>query len=274
MTARPTVIDHDYGRMVVTEERMRSAPLGVRATGSITGHAVRGLTAQSWPDPASVAGPTIVRLARESSEGILGFATLPTTREAERGAVPDFDPATTQFVRLDDPRRRWLPQLVTFEVPIAGVQETIVFPTPSYIAEPGYVIVRATLRHELAATSGPEPTVIEPAAHAALSIAVSGFSDPFVGIADGQGEAAVLIPFPEPTAGTPLAEQTASAALEVRFNPGLAIDPIGRLPLLADILSQPLVEFAGEPSLPIELTYGTDTVAEHGGPSIVLLDAA
>jgi hypothetical protein len=216
--------------------------------------------------------------AQESSSGVHGFVALPTTRAAEHRPVADFGAAAPYIVEVVDLRGRFLPLRVEASAPTAleAAGTVLLFPSPDRPVPPGFTAVRATLRHEDADVPAASGRRVRPARHAFATLTLDGVAHdgvPHVGIADAGGELVVVVPLTDVEAGVPLSAQTAEVVLEVRFDPSLAPDPTP-LPLLEDILDQPVVPVVGATTaleLPVALDYRDDVILRSPGRSELLL---
>jgi hypothetical protein len=269
MIARLNPIPIPDGRSVhILEEVTRTAPLGIRFADAVLSAPVRGgLVVRARHRDG---GPWT--RARESSSGVHGFVTLPTTRTAERRPVAEFGAAEPYIVEVVDLRGRFLPMRVEASAPVALAGGTVLlFPSPDRPVPPGFTAVRATLRYEDADVPAASGRRVRPSRHAFATLTLDGVAHD--GIADGGGELVVVVPLAEVEAGIPLSAQTAEGVLRVRFDPGLAPDPTP-LPLLEDIVDQPVVPVVGAATaldLPVALDYHDDVILRSPGRSELLL---
>lgn len=282
----PSVVDFDHGKLRIAEEVTASAPLGVRFFDAVTGNSPSGLVVDAWPRDAA---RKVVRSARESSEGIYGFVSLPTTRNAEIGAVDDFGSPTTYLVRVRDPRRRYSPLLIEVGAPAAGITPITLFPAPTFEAPTGFALVRVLLRYPNPAHVGPGEMVTT-APWAALALSVAGIDDPIRSYANENGDALLAVPFPTTVAGTPPHLQSVTAELSVSFLPnldahpspdsltgqvaGLVPNPIASFPTITEIFNQPATTSGGATSVPVTVVLGQTSVVTSTTRNDLLLDAA
>lgn len=272
MSERPNPVVIGDGREVrVLEQVVRSAPLGVRCWDAVLDRPVRdGLVVRATPTGG---GPTTI--AHRSSSGVFGFARLPTTREAERGPVADFPAPTPYSVEITDRRQRFVTMRVELDVPSVFPlpAPVVLFSSPERPRPEGFAAVRASLRIEDPTVPAASGLRVRPAQHALIVVTSDGLDH--VGLADGNGEAVVFVPFDRFASGVAPQAQTLDATLTIRFDDALA-GAAGQRPLFADIAAQPVRGFlegpAFEPDHTFEIAYGRDVALTSPGRSELLLD--
>lgn len=271
MSTRPNPVVIGDGREVrIVEELVHSAPLGVRCWDATLDRPVTdGLVVRATP---ATGGATTT--ARRSSSGVYGFASLPTTRPAERRPVDAFPAPTTYLVDIADRRGRFLPMRVELPVPSVFPQPepVVLFSAPDRPRPDGFGAVRASLRIEdtsIPAASGRRERA---AAWAMVTVDVGGVEH--VGLAGRSGEAVVFVPFDRFVVGVAPEHQALDATLAVRFDPARPDDP---LPLFADITAQPVRGHGEGPAFRPDHTFpvapAADITLTSPGRSELMLDA-
>ncbi|MEV6041177.1 hypothetical protein AB0L65_59455 [Nonomuraea sp. NPDC052116] len=262
-------------------------PLGVRFWDALTRAPIAGgLGVTAWPLGD---GPPGVR-AYLTPSGVYAFRGLRGMRRVEYpvGTAPPSDSAVF-VIRVEDRSGVWLPATMLVPAPHTGPARMLLeqspwdtFPTiylfsaPSRPVPTGTASVRATLV---------EHATGEPAAHTRVDVAVGGTVWP--GIAAGNGNVAVLFPFPVfqgavPASfpaggqGQPPMGQSWPVTVTVRYQPGALHRPApGQVPTLAGILAQAPARIrptrAGAPQarLDAELYFGRELVLATQGYSVL-----
>jgi hypothetical protein len=205
-------------------------------------------------------------------------------------------PASRRFIiEVTDQERRFLPMVLSVELPYRGVFPTetpssplghrlpgvYLFSSPTRPAMPSLAVVRAQLV---------DADTRQPAAHALMTVRVPGQTVAY-GLADARGGIAVLFPYPAFTAvvggsppGTPLATgglQHWEVNIGIRYEPSaLTVPPGATQPELRSIVSQaPGIIWATEASQPLsllaaELMFGQELVLRTDETSVLLIGAA
>lgn len=272
-------------------------PLGIRFWDAAWSTQVsEGLTVTARPQGTRQA----VAYAFRTASGVYAFQGLPGLRAVEY-PPQDTDPfgsppATRCFVvEVTDQERRFLPMVLSVELPYRGIFPTgtlgsplghrlpgvYLFSSPTRPAVPSLAVVRAQLV---------DAVTHQPAAHALMTVRASGQAVAY-GLADERGGIAVLFPYPAFTAmvggsppGTPLATgglQHWEVSIGVRYEPAvLTIPPGATLPDLRSTVSQApgviWATVASQPSslLSAELIFGQELVLRTDETSVLLIGAA
>jgi hypothetical protein len=274
----------------VLERLTRVAPLGVRLWDPATGRAVTdGIVmretasgATAFANGAGVLVATGLRGLREAEFGVgdgAYWAALPATADFtfevtdERGRFVDF-----RFTVTLPHRGLFVPSCLPVS-PLDGLADSIpLFSAPGRSVPGGLAVVRAEL-WDVAADA--------PAARAVLEVTPPQ-APPVVGIADDEGRAVVLLPYPEPPwqggASPPpgslsLAEQSWTVGVAVRFDSPPLGGPARPAPDLCAVLGQQPATALADLSPPTDLTqatleYGRDLVLRTAGESTLHLEPA
>jgi hypothetical protein len=294
MTARPNPVLLDSGWQVrVVDEVTASAPLGVRFWDWALSRPVReGLVVRARPRNG---GP--ITTARPSSSGVYGFLSLPTTREAERGALEEFPAPAAYALGVWDTLGRYVPMRISVSAPVAGVQPApntlppvdgsspdipgfYLFAAATRPVPPGYLAVRLDLRDEELPVAGVEDT-FQPARHVLVEATVEGETS--YGVSDADGRVLVLAPTPPmapPADGTGPSDLSARRwDVELRLNyERLAAEEFPGVPDFADIADQAEATATypgGEAaSTTATVTYGEDLVVTSPQRSDLLVKPA
>lgn len=271
-------------------ERIRVVtPLGIRFWDSARGTQVTdGLSVTARRQGIRHSATRAFRTA----SGIYAFQGLPGLHDLEyptQDAVfTQSPPVTARFsVEVYDEQRRFLPVVFSINVPHWGIFPTVMRSSPPGSRLPGFYLFSAptrpvpstlaVVRAQLAERGGVSDP--PPAAHAVLEVQVPG-QRPVYGLADEQGRAAVMSPYPpfaakignaSPMMSPPAAIQHRwDVSIRVQYAPQSLVVPLGsKIPELRTILSQPqeLIwsTLAVQPGQPIdrlstELIFGQELI--------------
>lgn len=233
--SRPHRVVIGDGREVrVMEEPAQTAPLGLRCWDAVLDRPITdGLVVHATP----AAGGATTRAGRSSS-GVLAFASLPTTRAAERRPVSEFAATDQYIVDVFDSLGRFAPIRVLLDAPTAFPDPApiVLFPSANRPRPDGFATVRATVGIENTSVPVASGRRVHPAAYAVLTVTVEGVNH--IGVADRAGQAVVFVPFDRFAAGVAANRQSRDGTLSVQFDPALSA-PDGPLPVFADIAAQP-----------------------------------
>lgn len=253
----------------------RVAPLGLAFVDQATGKRV---TDHLECTAILEADLRLRRPSRINASGVHWFAGLPGLAEFERGsgdaqfwAQPM--PSVPLVIEVQDRARRFLPFSFRITAPQRGLAQgpggvasppepaaVPLFSAPNRPAPAGFAALRATLKD---AENG------QPAAHAALELSAAGLA-PVRGIADRNGQVAIVFPYPPPVAGfhgSPMSGMEGSLSsqsweLEVGVFYGrlAAAD----FPDLESILDQPAgglwASYPADPLVSAQLRFGEEAV--------------
>jgi hypothetical protein len=279
-------------------------PLGIRFWDAALERVVTdGLEVRAYP----AGRPQARRTAVLSRSGVYAFHGLPGLHAVEYPADADAmlasPPQPQRFmVEVEDRAYRFLPVVFGVDVPYAGVLPTntldaqgrplpgfYLFSAPARPVLPTQAVVRVQVAEAGAALPGRAQS---PAAHALLELELPDGRVLF-GIADEEGRAAIILPYPAfaPAAGgfSPLNaaglefQQSWTVHLRVRYAPSRLAPPVGsRLPELRSIFAQTpaliWTSAALSPGQPVdeltqELRFGEELVIRSGGSSTLLVSA-
>lgn len=273
--------------MHLTLERTSlSTLLGIRFWDPVFDRQVNsGLRVTAWQS----GDPDYYTSAFVTASGIYAFQDLPGMRDYERATAEDPAPgAAIPFtIAIDDLERRFTPLTLALDLPLPyrGVYPTAAPLSPPDEAPLGFYLFSAPSRQPTAATAvihawlqlnGSE----EMAANAVLVAEVGG--DPWFGIADENGRATILLPYPSfnrtlgasPPIGPAPSQQQWPVTVSVRYEPGVVNAPVDRVgrsrPEIRTLLqqgTQPLWQTpAGPPSqtATFDLAWGQELVLRTG----------
>jgi hypothetical protein len=187
-----------------------------------------------------------------TSSGVYTFFGLPGLHSVEYpDGTGNFGPPRTYsyVVTVQDGLGRFLPMVLVYSldqtgallvngVPDAtpGARLAYLFSAPGRVAPPGIAMVRADLVDKNAVINGQN----QPAAWAVVQAQVSGEVETWTGIADDQGRAALLFPYPlveKLVLGSPpgtgqgnIADQNWPLSVQVQYSPNQAQFPLANLP--------------------------------------------
>ena len=265
------------------ERVRRRCALGLRFRDMATNEWVRtGLRVRAYP-VGRVAPPKDVRkiYATANASGVWVFYDLPDTRAFEMGAEENLPlrgnpPAPPQFqVEVEDEEKRFLPCTFVAEAVSPGPNSNVcpLFSAPERTAPPGCAVIRLSLR--LASPQLPRP----PARGALLRVQLGGANLSVLasGLANKDGEAVVMVPWPVPAAAAAPAPPP-SWALTVRAwshppAPGFDLPHLDRLMERAagnpDVLTTDSGAFAGT-----TLPYGRELILPDDEPRFLTLTPA
>lgn len=243
------------------------APLALRVTDASTGGAVAdGLVATAWP----AGDPTAARTARKSTiSELLGFGTLPGLRSLELAAAkgdnrPTFPPVQRRpfVVRVLDTFARFLPQLITVDVPRSSALDVALFSAPGRPRLPGWATVSGEVH-----VSG------NGAATAWAVIRLDDGASTFDAVTDEAGRFLIYLPYPEalpPLAGNPppaggIGLVSWPLTCTVRAEPAALLWPVpegpGVPPEISSIRGQAAAQIStgagSQPSVTATLQFGT-----------------
>jgi hypothetical protein len=143
--------------------------------------------------------------AATTQSGVYAFHNLPGIHDLEyddgsttAASPPASPPAGKDFaILVEDPERRFLPWGVVLRLPRRDLFQAFVFSAPSRPMAPGLAVIRGSLKD---ATRTGSDGQLFPAAHTLVEARYEETSPPtvYVGLADGRGQFALFLPFPNP----------------------------------------------------------------------------
>lgn len=269
----------------------RVAPLGLRfwdvATRSLVGD---GLQVSAFPDGHA----RLTVQATMNASGVWVFHHLPGLAAFERAlgptgttparvdddfwASPTLGGDTRAFVvHVEDRLGRFLPVSLTVTAPVRGLFSFAVpggtglpagpggaiplFSAPSRKAPPGMAVLRAELATKPASAGAPTPPLPFALLRASLGSTALAW-----GLADRDGRATLLFPYPAATTGVgtppPLPSRTWSITLAAHFTPPPAGAPRPERAALAATLTQPVI--------PLWKRWGTAAIDQVALPAVTL----
>ena len=269
--SRPHRVVIGDGREVrVMEEPAQTAPLGLRCWDAVLDRPITdGLVVHATP----AAGGATTRAGRSSS-GVLGFASLPTTRAAERRPVSEFAATDQYIVDVFDSLGRFAPIRVLLDAPTAFPDPApiVLFPSANRPTPDGFATVRATVGIENTSVPVASGRRVHPAAYAVLTVTVEGVDH--VGVADRAGQAVVFVPFDQFAAGVAADPPVAATARSASSSTLHCRRPTARACVLRHRSSQPTrAHLEGpmfRPDHTFEIEFGPDLVLDEPRPQRTL----
>lgn len=280
------------------EVRTVFTPLGIRFWDPVFDRPVTD-NLQVTAQPAVTRRPVVQAFRTRS--GVYAFQNLPGLKAVEYPPTPDQiiaspPPAEAYVITVTDHRRRFLP--VAFEetlpLPYQGI-----FPgaAPGSLPDdspPGFYLFSAPTRPVASGIAVVRAHLVDrvtgaPAAHALLTVQ-HGDNEPWYGLADAAGQAAVQFPYPiftvvlstSPPGGPPPDQQAWPLTVRIYYAP----DSLGRfeavpppdfrtIAMQSPGLIHPTDNPAGSPleSLPVELAFGQELVLRTTGLATLLISS-
>jgi hypothetical protein len=280
------------GEIEILDRLSIVAPLGIRFRDAVTNAVIDdGLSVVAYPsdNPLRRIG------ARTNRKGVYFFRDLPGLREVENASGDaEFWASLTGerpfVIEVIDDRGRYQPFLLNIDLPVKGLYRwdaepsgsppapeapVPLFPTSSRQAPAGTAVVRAALW---------DPVADQPAAWALVDAVVDGIVRAR-GIADANGQLALMFPYPEPkdpSSASPvsspltsdrmaLVDQTWSLKLQGFYSP---VRPVPKIPDLGEVIRQTPGSLWSALSPPAELSeqtleFGRELIVKSNSESIL-----
>jgi hypothetical protein len=266
-------------------------PLGIRFWDAARDVAVTsGLVVRARPEAA----PGEPRPATPTRSGVYAFFGLPGLRSVEYppGDGPTSPPSVTRFiVDVADAEHRFVPVAFLVDVPYAGIFPIGLGASLPGTGAPGFYLFSAATRQGSTDLAVIRATLVErltgaPAAHAVLEATLPD-GGRVLGLADADGQVAVLLPYPRfatvvgsPPVSAGAARQPPEWPLAVRVRYGPAGQTVLRPdlpPELGSLLAQPFVQIwpgaSGPPDseLATSLVLGRELIVRTDDGSTLLV---
>ncbi len=273
------------------EQVLVVTPLGIRFWDAARDSAVTsGLVVTARPESS----PRQARTATRTRSGVYAFFGLPGMRSVEYppAAGPASPPATERFiVDVADAERRFVPVTFRVDAPFVGIYPIGLGASLPGTGAPGFYLFSSATRSGATDLAVLRATLTEratgaPAAHAVLEVTLPEGQRLF-GLADAEGQVAVLFPYPRfatVISSPPRSSGAASrpsdwpVAVRVRYGPGGQTIVLPDLvPELSSLFMQPFVDIwpgaSGPPEseLSTSLVFGRELVLRTDeGPTLLV----